>query len=422
LAALLTHATGVIEISGVHEIHEEQKLPDGAQNVEIRGNGAVLKLAAGFRGRAALSCHKCKNITISGLTIEGNRDTIATRQGLPSYDRTFASFTIANGILITGSTDIHVHDVKLTGIAGFAILVSRSERVEIENIRVASSGGLNSYGRNNTTGGILVEDGTSNFEVRDSTFRAIRGNGIWTHSRAEAPRNSNGSILGNHFEEIGRDAVQVGHGTAVRVANNRGRRIGFPFEMVDAESAGTPVAIDTAGNVDHSSYVGNHFEEINGKCIDLDGFHHGSVEENVCINSGTADAYPHGHFAIVMNNTNPGMQSESIRITGNVLDGTKFGGIFLIGSNHYIAHNWMRNLNKAGCPTNHTKYGCLSFAGEPDILRTGIYFGSRAERPAPAHDNIVIDNHISGEGVACLASAPGIDLKSQQLAFNQCKP
>src|SRR5262249_28820617 len=160
----------------------------------------------------------------------------------------------------------------------------------------------NGNGRNNTSGGILLEEGTTRFTVRDSRFMNIRGNGVWTHSMYTSPRNSDGLIAGNRFEQIARDAIQVGHATRVRVERNTGIKIGYPLEEIDAEGGGTPVAIDTSGNVDASSYTGNRFEEINGKCIDLDGFHDGLIARNTCINKGKAEDYPWGHFAIVMNN------------------------------------------------------------------------------------------------------------------------
>jgi hypothetical protein len=56
---------------------------------------------------------------------------------------------------------------------------------------------------------------------------------------------------------------------------------------VDVEGGGIPVAIDTAGNVDQTVYAGNRFEEVNGKCIDLDCFHHGEVSHNSCVNRGS---------------------------------------------------------------------------------------------------------------------------------------
>ena len=79
-----------------------------------------------------------------------------------------------------------------------------------------------------------------------------------------------------------------------------------------------PAAIDTAGNVDHSTYTGNRFSEINGKCIDLDGFHDGEVTRNVCTGQR--------NFGIVMNNSNPDMESSGITIADNVIDGGQYGG------------------------------------------------------------------------------------------------
>ena len=42
------------------------------------------------------------------------------------------------------------------------------------------------------------------------------------------------------------------------------------------------MALDTVGEVDHSSYARNPFTEVDGKCIGLDGFRDGEVGENSC--------------------------------------------------------------------------------------------------------------------------------------------
>ena len=154
---------------------------------------------------------------------------------------------------------------------------------------------------------------TENFEVRRCNFSNILGNGIWTHSLYTSARNQDGRILDNTFKVIGRDAIQVGHATRVRVERNIGTEIGYPADKVDMEGGGTPVGIDTAGDVDASVYAANRFHEINGKCIDLDGFHDGEVRANHCINGRKPEDYPSGHYAIVMNNTNPDMQARNVR-------------------------------------------------------------------------------------------------------------
>jgi hypothetical protein len=259
-------------------------------------------------------------------------------------------------------------------------------------VEVRDSGSRDAVGKNNTTGGVLLEGGTTDFRVTDSSFGNVRGNGVWTHSLYTAPRNARGLIAGNSFGAIGRDAIQVGHAFDVRVERNSGTSIGYPMDVVDAQ----PVAIDTAGNVERSVYAHNRFSRINGKCLDLDGFHDGDVVDNWCAGIGG--------FGLVMNNTNPDMQSRKIRVVGNTFDGAQYGGIFVIGTGHYIARNRLLNLNTAHCDT------CTYLADEPDMLRSGIYLGKRAERPAPAHGNVVEDNEITGYRMSqrCVNAAPGL--------------
>ena len=283
------------------------------------------------------------------------------RQGLAPYDTPFARFTRNNGILAEDVDALTVSRVRFRQIAGFAVLVSRSRNVTISAVEVRDSGSRNEAGHNNATGGILIEEGSSGFRVTGSDLRRIRGNGIWTHSLYTSPRNARGLFRGNHFEDIGRDALQAGHATEIRIEENWGSRIGYPAGDVDA----IPVAIDTAGNVDRSAYTGNRFENINGKCIDLDGFHDGEVRGNVC--RGMAN------YGVVMNNTNPDMRSQNIRVVENVIDAARYGGIFVIGTGHLVARNRMTNLNTAHC-------GCYFQAGEPDLLAAGVYLGKGAEQ------------------------------------------
>jgi hypothetical protein len=363
-----------------------------------------------------------RRIRFRDFAIDGNREALAESKGLPPYDRTFADHFAANGILAQGVEGLDVCGIRFRNIAGFAVLVSGSAGVRIDSISVADSGSRGPKGRNNTTGGVLVEDGSTKFQIVDSVFRNILGNAVWTHSRYQAPRNADGLIRGNRFEEIGRDAVQVGHAVRVRVEFNAGRRIGYPPDAVDVEGGGTPVAIDTAGNVEASAYYANRFEEINGKCIDLDGFHSGEVSANACINRGSARDYPFGHYAIVMNNTNPDMQSEGIRIAANEIDGAKFGGIFVIGWGHRIEGNQMRRLNLAGCNENAAEFGCSHFPGEPDLLQAGIYLGRRAERAAVTRSNRIENNLISGHKMdkRCILGAPGVKLEENTMQQNRC--
>jgi hypothetical protein len=337
----------------------------------------------------------------------------------------FSRFIPNNGILAEGVTGLEIAQVRATGIAGYTILVNAGHTVKIRGVEINDSGGLNARKRNNTTGGILLEEGTSDFEVLDCRIANVRGNGIWTHANGN-PRNARGRIAGNEFAMIARDAIQVGHATEVVVENNRGRMIGYPAEEVDLETQAFPVAIDTAGNVDKSIYRNNQFEEIDGKCFDLDGFHDGEVSGNVCVNQDlpTQEAvreYPYGQYGIIMNNSNPDMHSTNIRITANTIDGAMFGGIFVIGAGNTISGNHLQHLNLAHC-NEPGPLNCFAMKDQPDLLRTGIYLGAGAERPDIAKGNVIENNEISGYGMSrhCIGVAPGVSLNANTVAKNDC--
>ena len=391
---------------GTIEIHTEMVLEDGA---EVRGaaSGSVLRAAADFHGRALIVV-RGNGVLLRDFAVDGNREKLESRLGLPGYDVPFARFTPGNGVLAEGVSQLAIRNVRFREIAGFAVLVSRSRHVAIDGVRVADSGSRNPAGRNNTTGGILLEEGTSDFRVTRCELRNIRGNGIWTHSLYTSARNARGVFAENRFDTIGRDALQVGHATEVRVEGNSGTRIGFPEAAVDVEGRAIAVAVDTAGNVDRSIYARNQFSGVNGKCIDLDGFHDGEVSRNVC---GDIAGY-----GIVMNNTNPDMQSRNVRIEDNLLEGVKYGGIFVIGESNAIRRNRLLNLNTAHC-------GCYYTAGEPDLFSSGIYLGKGAERPAPARGNRIEENEITGYRMdrSCIGAAPGIDPAWNTVRGNRCK-
>lgn len=422
---LLAARTGVVELpAGDFVIARELRIPPDASRLEIRGSpdGTTLRASDDFSGRAILFVDGAREITVRNLRLDGNREALEKRAGLPPFDVPFIAYQASNGIAADGADGLRIESVAVAGVAGFAVLVARSNSVILDRVEVRDSGSRNEKGRNNTTGGILLEEGTRDFTVRNCSLDRVLGNGIWTHSLYTSPRNTGGLITGNRFRRIGRDAIQVGHATRVRVENNTGRDIGHPEDIVDAEGGGTPVAIDTAGNVDQSVYTLNRFEEVNGKCIDLDGFHHGEVSRNTCVNRGPAAQYAFGHYGIVMNNANPDMRSEGIRVTENVIDGAKFGGIFVIGQGHTITGNRLINLNTAGCNESAASFGCSHFPGEPDLLQSGIYLGRRAERPAPASDNLIDGNLISGHKMAsrCIGFAPDVSRTANRIGSNQC--
>jgi len=421
----LKKSTGVVDLpAGVVELSREIELPVGSHDLTIRGakGGTVLRASPNFQGRALLVARGASNLHFEGFSMEGNRAAVGKPQALAPSDVPFAKWTRNNGILLDTVAGARLVNVTLSEVAGFAILVTASSDVHIENVTVKDSGSLNAKGRNNSTGGILLEQGTTDFDVLHCQIHNVSGNGIWTHSLYKTKRNARGRIADNTVTDVARDAIQVGHATEIIVEGNTGEKIGYPVKLVDAEGGGVPVGLDTAGDTDKSVYRNNHFSEINGKCIDLDGFHDGEVRGNICENHDVAASYPFGNYGIIMNNSNPDMQSRNVVITENTIDGTLYGGIFLIGTANRVTKNRLVNINMAHCPAGAAQFGCFLGKDEPDILRTGIYLGKGADRPDPARANSIEDNEISGYdmGRHCIHVAPGVLLSRNTVRRNNC--
>jgi hypothetical protein len=124
-----------------------------------------------------------------------------------------------------------------------------------------------------------------------------------------------------------------------------------------------------------------------------------------------------------MNNSNPDMQSRNIRIVENVIDSPLFGGIFVIGTGHRIERNRLVNVDAAHCNESAAKFGCYYGTGDPDLLRSGIYLGRGADRPAPAEGNVIEGNTISGYGMEahCIGSAPDVSAEKNEIRGNVCR-
>lgn len=419
---LATQSTGVISLpTGVIEISSELTLAPNAHDVDIVGGGTIFKRASGFKGRALFVAEKARSIRFRDFSIDGNRDEIHHPVEMAPPENAFRIFYSDSGILLDQVSGAEISHVQFSSIPSFAVIVSRSSGIRIKGVLVEDSGTRNAMRHNNTTGGIVIEEGSSDFDVRESRFRRIFGNALWTHSLYTSPILHDGVFAANRFQAIGRDAIQVGAASKVRVEDNTGDHIGYPPEVVDVENQGTPVALDTSGNVDQSIYARNKFEEVDGKCIDLDGFHDGSIVENQCANRKSLAFYPFGHFGIVMNNTDPNMRSRNIEIRGNVIDGTKFGGLFLMGSGHRVTGNTFIHLNMAKCEENIK--GCIYKADEPKMLESGIYLSNGVVRMEPVRNNVIRGNKISGHKMKsrCIVAGPGVHLKENSLGPNTCE-
>lgn len=422
--ALRTGAT--IELpAGVTEVQAEIEIPPDIADLEIHGAalGSTLRASDQFQGRAIFHCEHASRVRFANFAIDGNRHALEQRSGVPGFSTPFVRFTMGNGVLAVGVASLKISNIQFANIPGFAILVSGSRDISIESVQVVDSGSRTLSGRNNATGGILLEEGTRDFTVTHCHLQNVRGNGIWTHSLATAPQNCDGLIASNHFERIGRDAIQVGHGACIRVEENTGNEIGYPLENVDMEDLATPVAVDTAGDTSYSEYARNQFSEVNGKCLDLDGFHDGKVRGNACTNHYGPEHYPDGNLGIVFNNSDPAMRSQGIELEDNTLDGSMFSGIFVIGEHHRIAHNHLRRINLAHCDGRTEQFGCNYAPDQPGLLCSGIYLASGGEYPSPARANVIEDNEISGFGMSanCINAAPGVAMAANRMANNACK-
>jgi hypothetical protein len=422
-ATLASQTVGMIRLPpGDLVISEPLRVSASARDLEIQGDGGSRIVAADdFKGAALVIIEGAIGVVLSDFSIDGNRGKLAKPFEMAPPENAFRNWYATNGILADQVEGLRMERLSITNVVHFAVLVSRSSGVRLQEIQVANSGALNAKGRNNLSGGILLEEGTTDFEVKKSTFSKIRGNGLWTHSLLTSPQLSGGAFIENTFDSIGRDAIQVGHAKHVNVERNTGREIGYPFDIVDVENGGTPVAIDTSGDVEGSQYIGNHFDEVNGKCIDLDGFHDGAVTSNSCTNRHSAEDYPHGHFGIVMNNTNAATHSANIDLTGNLIDGAKYGGLFVIGSGNHIVSNRFENLNLSHC--NAGSHDCIYKPDEPEILESGIYIGSGGERKEEAKGNVIRNNTVTGYKMAkhCISLAPQIANSANTIENNVCR-
>lgn len=401
-------------------------IPKGSKNVSIRGNyaGSTVVMNQGFEGSAAIVARGAAHVTLSAFTIIGDRTEMNSDWQLPLREAAFADYYTGNGIVIRGSSDVNIRNVKFSHIRAFPIIINATSKTMIDSVTIEDCGTLDRQGHNNTTGGILIEEGSGGFEVRGSSISRIPGNAIWTHSYARSPRQSDGVIRDNTVTMVARDAIQIGHATRVRVENNHGSDIGFPPDSIDFAGFGTPVAIDTAGNVDHAVYTGNQFKTVNGQCIDLDGFHDGEVTGNVCENLASSAAKWMGlHFGILFGNHDPGMTSTNVTVSGNTIRGFAYGGVFLIGDHHRVENNRFLDINLAHCGSLPVSSKCNAMLDEPEALRSGIYLSNNGGRLTTTRDNIIRNNVIEGFGIPlhCVLAKLGVDLRANTISGNSCQ-
>ncbi len=147
------------------EIHLSRPLvfPKGAHNIRVVGNpsGTTLVLDSDFPGSAAVVIDGSSNVTLSGFSIIGDRGDLKSDWYFPLKEAAFADYYTANGVAVRKSADVTIRGVRISRIRAFPIIVNATSKVLIDSVTIKDSGTLNRDGHNNTTGGILLEEGSS---------------------------------------------------------------------------------------------------------------------------------------------------------------------------------------------------------------------------------------------------------------------
>jgi ubiquinone/menaquinone biosynthesis C-methylase UbiE len=232
LRKALETKTGAVTLpAGEIMLAREILLPADAHDLEIHGSGTTIKAAEGFRGRALIVLQGGRNIRIHDLVLDGNRDAVGRMLTLPPAGTMYSRVLPGNGIVAESVTGLEIYAVKAGHIATFAVLVNSGHNVKLHDIEVSDSGGFNPQRRNNGTGGLALEEGTSDFEIRHCRFGGLRGTGITLRAVER------GHVIDNEFAVVAHDGIRVSESKTVTIENNSIRQVGFPAEEVDARAA-----------------------------------------------------------------------------------------------------------------------------------------------------------------------------------------
>ncbi len=367
LRRALQAKTGAVTLpTGIIEISREITLPSDAHDLDIHGASTIIKASATFRGSALIVLPTGKNIKISDLALDGNRDAFPQAVAPPAATAVLSRTIANNGILAEGVTGLEISRVTATQFPGFPILINGGRNIRIHDIEITQCGTLDANGLNNGTGGVVLEDGVADFEILRALIGKVRGNGIWIRSAASpgtVANASKGRIAENEFAILARAAIELNHATAVTMENNTGQMIGFPGEEAVTGATALPAAITTSGAVDHSIIRNNVFAQLAGRCMYLDAFSESEVTNNEC--------------------------SDGL-----------FNALLIRGANNRITGNRLKNINSAR-------------RDQPESLRDGIYLATGAT------GNTLEANEIAGFGMAqhCIGG-PGA--ASAKTAKNVC--
>jgi hypothetical protein len=283
-------------------------IPAGASKMRFVGDGA----ATLFKRGAAMPANKgmfdiqgASHVEFDNFMVDGN---VLTSTGVAysafSGDPMNAILTQDSTFWIHGGSYIRFNKVRIIHTGGYAILLDartanitdvRINELSLENCRPHLFGNAGDLTYGSWTGGVHVQGDGNSFSVDDfyvtgSSFKRVTGNALWSHLYALNKLHSNYRFSDNHFIDCGLDGIQLGGVVGGVVKGNTFRRIGYV--ATDDTSTSVPkwmlgsayaVGLDTAGRVTGVNYEGNTFLNVNGGCIDLDGYGRGTVMANTCI-------------------------------------------------------------------------------------------------------------------------------------------
>ena len=231
LRKALARKTGTVTLpAGTIELSRELVIAPDSHDLLVRAKGTTLKASTAFRGRALLVIAGGLNIRVEDLSLDGNRDAVGHMASLPPTGTMFSRVLANNGIIAEGVTGLDIARVKARNIGGFAVLVNGGLGAKLSEIEVTDSGGYNPQHRNNGTGGIAIEEGAADFEIRRCLIGGIRGSAITLRNVKR------GVVQENEMNVLARDAVTADHIANVTIRNNRSREIGYPTAEFDGSA------------------------------------------------------------------------------------------------------------------------------------------------------------------------------------------
>ena len=343
-------------------------------------------------------------VNIQQCTFQNNRPSLFGGTGVVntsgtsvtwvSGEKFFASMAgtaiVINGVTYTVASYSSATSITLTSSAG-----TQSNKTYTNYAYPAWNGGIHYQGGD--TGGHYR---LSNLLVSDCTFLRSTGNQIWGHLYSYTALHSNINVVGNTFEDIGIDCVQIAGTTTGSVVGNSGRRVGYICSNDTSASkpwlnqstyAPSPygVFLDTSG-CESFIYSGNSVTSVYGGGIDLDGFANGNITGNVVRTPSASDPeyvpdqisswLANISYGVNFGATNYTLGGQNVSVTENTFVNLGYGAIRMFGA---------RNCQIEGNNIIHPNSGYTI----PPIVIANVSYASSST--VYAYNNNVLSNRIT---------------------------